>query len=912
MTDQRDDDQPTEPMPPDTPAPEEASPPSEVPTAEAVEPPPCEAVQADEAGYGGESGDNLPPGGEGGHGLAGMYRDWFLEYASYVILDRAVPALEDGLKPVQRRILHALHEMDDGRFHKVANVIGQTMQYHPHGDAAIYEALVNLGQKGLLLDTQGNWGDPMTGDAAAAARYIEVRLSRFGREVLFEPKITATRPSYDGRRQEPLTLPVRFPLLLDQGVEGIAVGLATKILPHNFGELLDAAVAYLRGLDFQLLPDFPTGGSADTTRYAGGARGGKIRVRAKIEILGKRTLLISEIPFSTTTQSLIDSIVAAHEKRKIKIVKVEDNTAEKVAILVHIAPGVSPERAVDALYAFTDCEIGISPNCCIICGERPVFTEVNQILRWSVDHTVELLRQQLEVRRNELEAQWHAVSLERLFVEKKIYRALEPCPPPEEMLEVVLQKLAPFRKRLRRDLTPEDAEKLIELRIKRISRYDAQRTVDQLGRIETELAGVEHELANLIDHAVAWFAHLREQYGKGRERRTELRSFDSMVAAELAIASERLYVNRQEGFVGTTLRKDEYVCDCSSLDLVIVFRRDGAFLVTAVGDKVFVGQDVLHVAVFPKSGDRTVYHLAYRDGKDGPTRVKRFQVGGVTRDKEYRLFRDKPGSKLLFFSANPNGEGETIRLRLRPAPRLRSTVVDYSFEDLPLRNREAQGVILTKHAISRITSLAKGDSTLAPREVRYEPSIGEFTTDGRGTFLGREDELETILVVLKNGSVVLHQFDLRLKLEEEEVLLILPHDEHTVLTAIHYDGQRDAYFIKRFTVPGKTIRGKRTSLLTDERSGRLIFLCAEPAPRVRLHFDQGMLIPLPDRDLELGQLADIGTLKARGKRLRVPTIASVSLLEPELPPSETIPVMEHEHSDESGASEPSSPPPTAR
>ncbi|HAL64752.1 MAG TPA: DNA gyrase/topoisomerase IV subunit A, partial [Bacteroidales bacterium] len=665
--------------------------------------------------------------------LKGMYENWFLDYATYVIMERAVPEMADGLKPVQRRLLHAMYEMDDGRYNKVANIIGQTMKYHPHGDQSIGDALIQLGQKELLIDCQGNWGNIFTGDQAAAPRYIEARLSKFALEVVFNPKTTQWKLSYDGRNKEPVTLPVKFPLLLAQGVEGIAVGLASKILPHNFNELIEASIKILKNEDFEIFPDFQTGGLADCSKYNRGLRGGRVRVRAKIIQLDKKTLVITEIPFGVTTSSLIDSILNANDKGKIKIRKIEDNTAENVEIIVHLAPGVSPDQTIDALYAFTDCEVSISPNATVILNGKPAFIDVNEILRINTQNTVELLKKELLIRFNELEDDWHHSSLEKIFIEKEIYLQIRQSKSFEEAIDTIHEGLKPYLHLLHREVTHDDIIRLTEIKIKRISAYNTFEADHHIEGIENEMQKIKHQLDHLVDYAIEWFEHIRNKYGSNRGRKTELRSFDTIEAVTVAATNQKLYVNRAEGFAGTALKKDEYVCDCSDLDEIIVFRQNGTFIVTRVAEKVFVGQNVIYINVFRRNDDRTIYNMIYQDGKTGPVYVKRFAVTSITRDKEYQLTPGKPGTKVLYFTANPNGEAEIVKLYLKPKPKLKKLQFEFDFSTLAIKGRNSKGNLLTRHLVKSGVKKESGISTLGARNIWWDETVNRLNVDGRGS-----------------------------------------------------------------------------------------------------------------------------------------------------------------------------------
>ena len=693
--------------------------------------------------------------------LTGMYKDWFLDYASYVILERAVPHVEDGLKPVHRRILHAMRKIDDGRYNKVANIIGQTMQYHPHGDASIGDALVQLGQKELLIDTQGNWGNILTGDMAAAPRYIEARLSKFALDVVFNPKTTEWMLSYDGRNQEPVTLPVKFPLLLAQGVEGIAVGLASKILPHNFNELIDASVACLRGEPFTLYPDFQTGGLIDVSRYNDGLRGGVVKVRARISKIDKRTLAITEIPYGTTTESIKESIIKANEKGKIKIRKVDDNTAEKVEIIVHVSADESADKTIDALYAFTDCEVSISPNSCVISDEKPHFIGVSEILRRSAERTKHLLGTELRIRLGELDEEWHMASLERIFIENKIYQAIEGKKSREEAYEAVDERLAPFKKLLRREVTHEDVVKLTELRFIRISKYDSAKADNQIKGIEEETERVRHDLEHLTDYAVAWYGRIKEKYGKGRERRTELREFDSIEAAKVVVANAKLYVDREGGFfgIGNAMKKDEYVCDCSDIDEVIVFTQAGNYLVTKVSDKAFYAPGIQYIGVFKRNDERTIYNVLYRDGEKGPIMMKRCAIKGVTRDREYAITKGTPGSRILYMSVNPNGEAEVLKIMFKQRTRLKKAIVDLDFSKLAIKGRSSQGNLFSRYAIHKIQVKERGASTLAGQNIWFDEDVMRLNTDGRGRLLGEFQGDDKIIVFTSKGQYYTTGYD---------------------------------------------------------------------------------------------------------------------------------------------------------
>ncbi len=809
--------------------------------------------------------------------LRGMYKNWFLDYASYVILERAVPDVNDGLKPVQRRILHAMYRLDDGRFNKVANIIGHTMQFHPHGDASIGDALVQLGQKDLLIETQGNWGNVLTGDSAAAPRYIEARLSKFAKEVVFNPKTTKWKPSYDGRNKEPIALPVKFPLLLAQGVEGIAVGLASKILPHNFNELIDASIKYLQGKDFELLPDFQTGGMADFSKYNEGLRGGKIRVRAKIQQRDKKTLVITEIPFTTTTSSLIDSIVAANEKGKIKIKKIDDNTAENVEIVIHLASNVSPDQTIDALYAFTNCEVSISPNACVIVKDKPAFISVKDILRYNTDHTVSLLKQELEIRLGELEDQWHNASLEKIFIENRIYLEIEKCETWDCVIKTIDEGLEPFKKLLRREVTHDDIVRLTEIKIKRISKYNAFKAEEQIKAVETEMEEVKNHLEHLIDYAINYFRQIKKKYGKGKERKTEIRNFDTINASMVAVANTKLYVNREQGFIGTSLKKDEFVTECSDIDNIIVFRSNGTFQVVKVAPKVFVGEDIIHVGVFKKNDDRTIYNMVYRDGKHGNYYVKRFAVKSITRDKEYDLTQGTPGSKVIYFSANPNGEAEIIKVKLRPRPKLKKLSFDFDFSTLAIKGRTSRGNTLTKNPVRSITKREEGVSTLAAREIWYDETVRRLNSNERGTYLGAFKGNDKILTILSTGEFKLTGYDLSTHFDDE-MIHIEKFDPKKIITAVYLDGEQKKYYLKRFQIAEDTAINRRYQFIPDSKGSKLILFSTDYLPRIEME-----LIKKDGNEIEVILAADfigVKSYKAKGKRLSNKEIKKVKLLEP--------------------------------
>ncbi|MDC8104305.1 DNA gyrase/topoisomerase IV subunit A [Chryseobacterium sp. B21-037] len=735
--------------------------------------------------------------------VSGLYKDWFLDYASYVILDRAIPSVYDGLKPVQRRIMHSMRELEDGRYNKVANIVGNTMKYHPHGDASITDAMVQIGQKELLIDTQGNWGNVFTGDSAAAARYIEARLTPFALEVVFNPKTTEWAKSYDGRNNEPIDLPVKFPLLLTQGVEGIGVGLSTKILPHNFNELINASVAHLKGKKFELFPDFLTAGYLDVSEYNDGQRGGKVRARAKITQTDKHTLVISELPFSKTTSDLIDSILKANEKGKIKIKKIEDNTSDTVEILIHLHNDVSPDKTIDALYAFTDCQVTISPNACVIVGDKPMFLSVSEILRMNTDHTVSLLKKELEIELHELQESWHFSSLERIFIENRIYHDIEEVKTWEEVIKTIDAGLKPHTKHLLRAVTEEDILKLTEIRIKRISRFDLDKFKENIAALEGKIEQVKHNLANLIAYAIEYYLNIQKKYGKEKQRRTELRIFDTIDATKVAVANEKFYVNREEGFIGTSLRKDEYLFDCSDIDDIITFRKDGSMKIVKVEAKTFIGKDLLHVAVWKKNDKRTVYNMIYREGKEGPYYMKRFSVTAVTRNTDYPLASDKKGSEVLYFSANPNGEAETVTVLLKPNPRIRKNKMDIDFSELAIKGRDSKGNLVTKYSVKKVDLKEEGISTLAPRRIWFDDTVRRLNADGRGTLLGNFKGDDKILTINSNGEAKLVSFDLGNRFDDDYLILEKWRPQQPV-TCIYYDGEKEMYFIKRFLLENNT------------------------------------------------------------------------------------------------------------
>ena len=813
--------------------------------------------------------------------LDGMYENYFLEYASYVILERAVPAVEDGLKPVQRRILHALREMDDGRFNKVANVIGQAMQYHPHGDASIGEAIVAMGQKNLVFDIQGNWGDIRTGDGAAAARYIEVRLSKFANDVVFNPDTTEWQLSYDGRKKEPVTLPVKFPLLLAQGVEGIAVGLSTKILPHNFGELIEASIEILKGKPFQLFPDFPTSGLIDVSNYNDGHRGGKIRIRSRIEELDKKTLVIREIPFGTTTTNLIESIIKANDAGKIKIKKVIDNTAAEVEIQIQLAPGVSPDITIDALYAFTDCEVSVSPNACVIIGDKPHFASVTEILNTCTAQTLELLKRELEIRRHELMEKLLYASLEKIFIENRIYRKIENCETFEDVLDTVDKGLKPFKKQFYREIGPDDLLRLLEIRIKRISKYDAFKAEETMRRLEQDLTETEDNLANLTRYAIAYFKDLLKKYGKGRERKTEIRAFNQISASIVAAANQKLYVDREGGFIGYSLKKDEYVSDCSDIDDIIVFRKDGKCVVTRIQEKVFVGKDIIHVAVFKKNDERKVYNLVYLDGKTGISHAKRFQVTAITRDREYDLTKGSAKSKALYFTANDNGEAEVITINLTAQSSAKIKQFDFNFTELAIKGREAQGNVLTKYPVRKITQKTAGLSTLGGVELWFDSLLGRLNRDHRGQYLGNFEANDHLLVVYRDGNYELTSFDLTNRFESADIAWLLKFDPKTVLSAVYYEGLQKAWYVKRFRIETNTV-DKKFSFIGESKGSKLLAVSTDEQPRIEIQHQVKERGPLETMLLQPNGFIEVRGWKALGNKLPFAKVKEIKLLAPRL------------------------------
>ncbi|CAM1356832.1 DNA gyrase/topoisomerase IV subunit A [Tenacibaculum ascidiaceicola] len=804
--------------------------------------------------------------------VTGMYKEWFLDYASYVILERAVPSMEDGFKPVQRRIMHSMKDLDDGRYNKVANIVGHTMQYHPHGDASIADAMVQMGQKELLIDMQGNWGNILTGDRAAASRYIEARLSKFALDVVFNAKTTEWQASYDGRKKEPVNLPVKFPLLLAQGAEGIAVGLSTKILPHNFNELIDASVKYLKGRSFTLVPDFLTGGIADVTNYNEGKRGGKVRVRAKISALDKKTLVITEVPFGTTTSSLIDSILKANEKGKIKIKRIEDNTAANVEILVHLPANVSPDKTIDALYAFTSCENSISPLCCIIEDNKPVFIGVNEVLKKSTDFTVELLKRELEIQLHELEEQWHFASLERIFIENRIYRDIEEVETWEGVIEAIDKGLKPHTKHLKREVTEEDIVRLTEIRIKKISKFDIDKAKQFIEGLEEKIAEVKNYLDNLIDFAIDYFKDLKAKYGKGKERKTEIRIFDDIVATKVVMRNSKLYVNREEGFIGTSLRKDEYVTDCADIDDVIVFRDNGSMVVTKVDSKTFVGKGIIHVAIFKKKDKRTVYNMIYRDGAKGPSYMKRFNVTSVTRDKEYNLANGDPKSKVLYFTANSNGEAEVVTILLRAVGSVKKLKWDIDFADLAIKGRSVRGNLVTKYSIKKVEFKEAGVSTLKPRKIWFDDTVQRLNVDGRGELLGEFKAEDKILIATQSGKIKAVSPDLAMHFENDMIVLEKWKPQKPI-SAIYFDGVKERYFVKRFLVETPD---KEELFISEDEKSKLEIIATDYRPMAEVIFSKRSLDKI---EVNFEDFIAVKGIKAQGNQLTTDKIRTVNLLE---------------------------------
>ena len=812
------------------------------------------------------------------HHLSGMYKNWFLDYASYVILERAVPHIEDGLKPVQRRILHSMKRMDDGRYNKVANIVGHTMQFHPHGDASIGDALVQLGQKDLLVDCQGNWGNILTGDRAAAPRYIEARLSKFALDVVFNPKTTDWQLSYDGRNKEPITLPAKFPLLLAQGAEGIAVGLSSKILPHNFNDICDAAVKYLHGEEFKLYPDFPTGGSIDVSKYNDGQRGGQLKVRAKIEKLDNKTLVIREIPYGKTTTTLIDSILKAIEKGKIKARKVDDNTAAQVEIQVHLAPGVSSDKTLDALYAFSDCELNISPNCCVIEDDKPQFLTISDVLRSSVERTKGLIQKELEIRKSELLEQLHFASLEKIFIEERIYKdkEFENAPDMDAACEHIDERLTPYYPKMIREVTKDDILRLMEIKMQRILKFNKDKADELMAKIKAEIEEIDRDLNNMVEVTARWFTYLKEKYGKNHPRLTEIRNFDTIEATKVVEANEKLYINRQEGFIGTGLKKDEFVCNCSDIDDIIIFYQDGKYKVVKVADKLFVGKNIMHVDVFKKNDKRTIYNAVYRDGKQGYYYIKRFNVPSITRDREYDLTQGKPGSRVNYFTANPNGEAEIIKVTLDPTPKLKNIFIEKDFSTILVKGRTAMGNILTKYPIHRISLKSHGHSTLGGRKVWFDPDVNRLNYDDHGRLLGEFNEDDSILVVLKSGEYYMTNFDVN-NHYEDNILRIEKFEPHKIWCAVVRDeDQKGIPYIKRFIFE---MTKRKQSYIGENPKNVLLLLTDTKSPRLLLTFG-GLDSFRGTQEIDVNEFALVKGYKARGKRLTTFQLDKLEELEP--------------------------------
>ena len=812
------------------------------------------------------------------HQLTGMYQNWFLDYASYVILERAVPHINDGFKPVQRRILHSMKRLDDGRYNKVANIVGHTMQFHPHGDASIGDALVQLGQKDLLIDCQGNWGNILTGDGAAAPRYIEARLSKFALDVVFNPKTTEWQASYDGRNQEPVTLPVKFPLLLAQGVEGIAVGLSSKILPHNFNELCDASIAYLRKEEFQLYPDFQTGGSIDVSRYNDGERGGMVKVRAKINKLDNKTLVITEIPFGKTVPGVCDSIVKASEKGKIKIRKVEDLTSAKVEILVHLAPGVSSDKTLDALYAFTDCEVSISPNCCVIDEKKPHFLNISAVLKKSTDNTLALLRKELEIRKGELMENLHFASLEKIFIEERIYKdkKFEQAENMDAACEHIDERLTPYYPQFVREVTKEDILRLMEIKMARILKFNKDKADENIARIKDEIEEINFKLAHIVNYTIDWYEMLKKKYGSNYPRRTELRNFDTIEAAKVVEANEKLYINREDGFIGTSLKKDEFVANCSDMDDIILFYKDGRYKVVRVADKLFVGKNVLYVNVFKKNDSRTIYNLVYRDGKDGFYYIKRFNITSITRDREYDATQGTPGSRIMYFSANPNGEAEIIKVTLKPNPRLKKILMEKDFSEIAIKGRQSMGNILSKNDVHKIVLKQRGGSTLGGRKVWFDADVLRLNYDERGQYLGEFQSDDLILVAMDNGDFYTTNFDLN-NHYEAGIKIIEKFDPDKVWSAALYDEDQQGYpYIKRFTFEASS---RKLNYLGENKSNRLILLSEMVYPRLKVVFGGADSFREP-LEIEVEEFIGVKSYKAKGKRITTFAVDSITELEP--------------------------------
>ena len=831
--------------------------------------------------------------------VTGMFKDWFLDYASYVILERAVPAIEDGFKPVQRRIIHSMKELDDGRYNKVANIVGHTMQYHPHGDASIGDAMVQIGQKDLIIDMQGNWGNILTGDSAAASRYIEARISKFGHDVLYSPKITEWGMSYDGRRAEPINLPVKFPLLLAQGAEGIAVGLSTKILPHNFNELIDCSIKVLKGKPFTLFPDFPTAGIADVSNYNDGMRGGRVRVRAKIGQLDKQTLVITQIPFSTNTSTLIDSILKANEKGKIKIKKIEDNTAAEVEILIHLPPGVSPDKTIDALYAFTACETSVAPLGCVIENHKPLFIGVTEMLKISTNRTVDLLKRELEIQLDELENKWHFATLEKIFIREEMYIDFKLYSDRESLYQYMYEQFKPFLKSFVREINDDDLQKLTQIPMIRITRFDSDKADEGISKLEAEMEQVKYHLDHIIDYTIDFFQRLKDKYGIGRERQTELRNFDNIEATKVVLRNTKLYVNREEGFFGTGLKKDEYVADCSDIDDVIVFLRDGKMMVAKVDDKKFVGKDIIHIAVFDKNDKRTIYNMIYRDGNNGATFIKRFNVSGVTRDKFYDLTQEKPGSQVLYFSANPNGEAEVVTILLRQVGSVKKLKWDVDFSDIAIKGRASRGNTVTKYPIRKIELKEKGISTLRPRKVWFDDTVQRLNVDGRGELLGEFRPNDRLLIINQSGKLktIIPEITTHF---EEDMIVLEKWNPNKPITCVYYDGEKDRYFIKRFLVENEN---KEEIFITEHSNSQLEIVSTDWRPVAEVIFAKLKGIQKENQTIDLEQFIAVKGIKALGNQLTADKIKQINLLEslPYEEPEEIAPE-EMEVSEESNLS----------
>ena len=831
--------------------------------------------------------------------VSGLYKDWFLDYASYVILDRAIPSIYDGFKPVQRRIMHSMRELEDGRYNKVANIVGNTMKYHPHGDASITDAMVQIGQKELLIDTQGNWGNIYTGDSAAAARYIEARLTPFALEVVFNPKTTHWTKSYDGRNNEPIDLPVKFPLLLAQGVEGIGVGLSTKIMPHNFNELITASILYLKGKKFELFPDFLTAGMLDVSAYNDGKRGGKIRARARISQKDKHTLTITELPFSKNTSDLIDSILKANERGKIKIKKIEDNTSDVVEINIHLHPDVSPDKTIDALYAFTDCEVPISPNACVIVGDKPMFLSVSDILKHNTDHTVSLLKKELEIELHELQESWHFSSLERIFIENRIYHDIEEVKSWDEVIRTIDEGLKPHTKHLLRAVTEEDIVRLTEIRIKRISRFDLDKFKENILALEGKIEQVKHHLANLITYAIDYYTNIQKKYGKGKERKTEIRIFDTIDATKVAVANEKFYVNREEGFIGTSLKKDEYLFDCSDIDDIITFQKDGTMKVVKVEPKTFIGKNIVHVAVWKKNDKRTVYNMIYREGREGPYYMKRFSVTGVTRNTDYKLASDKKGSEMLYFTANPNGEAEIVSVLLKPNARVRKNKIDIDFSDLAIKGRDSKGNLVTKYAVKKVDMKEEGVSTLAPRKIWFDDSVRRLNADGRGSLLGNFKGDDKILTINSQGEAKLVSFDLMNRFDDDYLILEKWNPEQPI-TCIYFDGEKDKYFVKRFLLEATS--NVQSFFTNDHPKSFLEFVTTHSGAIAEIVFPKIKDKQKDPETVDLDEFIAVKGIKAIGNQLTKDKVKTININIPE-PPEMMEEEPEHEEKSEDDVDE---------